>query len=175
MADLSKCSNGDDLIKTRCLYLEQRLAVAIYIDNGLTGPYSVTQWRCQCSTLRSWLSHSMCSSPHWQVSWSRFRENCLRRTESKATEVSRFREKCLPRMGSNFAKNALLGAMCAKFAKWVVKKWGPTCDRDISDSAIYTTAIYRESTVCTLYMQNKNIAYIHTVQYSTLIYTCYLS
>ena len=38
----------------------------------------------------------------------------------------------------DFAKNiALMGA----------KKWGPTCDHDISNSAIYTTAIYRAYTV----------------------------
>ena len=30
--------------------------------------------------------------------------------------------------------------------RWA-KKWGPTCDRDISNSAIYTTAIYRAYTV----------------------------
>ena len=42
---------------------------------------------------------------------------------------------------------ALLGAMSAKLAKWVAKKWGPTCDRNISDSAIYTTAIYGENMV----------------------------
>ena len=41
-------------------------------------------------------------------------------------------------------KIALLGVMSAKLA---AKKWGPTCDRDISDSAIYTTAIYRAYTV----------------------------
>ena len=38
----------------------------------------------------------------------------------------------------DFTKNiALMGA----------KKWGPTCNRDISNSAIYTTAIYRAYTV----------------------------
>ena len=43
-----------------------------------------------------------------------------------------------PRSYRDFAKNiALLGA----------KKWGPTCDRDISNSAIYATAIYRAYTV----------------------------
>ena len=43
-----------------------------------------------------------------------------------------------PRSYRDFAKNiAFLGA----------KKWGPTCDRDISNSTIYTTAIYREYTV----------------------------
>ena len=45
----------------------------------------------------------------------------------------------------DFAKNiALLGA----------KKWGPTCDRDISNSAIYTTAIYREYTVWKKFLGN---------------------
>ena len=33
--------------------------------------------------------------------------------------------------------------------RWA-KKWGPTCDRDISNSAIYTTAIYRAYTVIQL-------------------------
>ena len=43
-----------------------------------------------------------------------------------------------PRSCRDFARNiALLGA----------KKWGPTCDRDISNSAIYATAIYRAYTV----------------------------
>ena len=32
------------------------------------------------------------------------------------------------------------------------KKWGPTCDRNISNSAIYTTAIYRAYTVSMLGM-----------------------
>ena len=46
-----------------------------------------------------------------------------------------------PRCYRDLAKNiALLGA----------KKWGPTCDRDISNSAIYTTAIYRAYTVSTI-------------------------
>ena len=31
------------------------------------------------------------------------------------------------------------------------QKWGPTCDRDISNSAIYTTAIYRAYTVFVLF------------------------
>ena len=43
-----------------------------------------------------------------------------------------------PRSYRDFAKNiALLGA----------KKWGTTCDRDISNSAIYATVIYRAYTV----------------------------
>ena len=43
-----------------------------------------------------------------------------------------------PRFYRDFAKNiALLGA----------KKWGPTCDRNISNSTIYMTAIYRAYTV----------------------------
>ena len=54
---------------------------------------------------------------------------------TKAIAVSKFRKKLSYR---DFAKNiAFLGA----------KKRGPTCDRDISDSAIYTTTIYRAYTV----------------------------
>ena len=59
---------------------------------------------------------------------------------TKAIAVSWFREKLSPTnwVQGDFAKNiALLGA----------KKWGPTCDRDISNSAIYATAIYRAYTV----------------------------
>ena len=65
--------------------------------------------------------------------------------------MSRFREKIVSRELNarsyrDFAKNiALLGATSTKFAKSVGKKWVPTCDRDISNSAIYTTAIYRDS------------------------------
>ena len=36
---------------------------------------------------------------------------------------------------------------------WAPKKWGPTCDRDISNSAIYTTAIYRAYTVICIGIQ----------------------
>ena len=119
-----------------CLCPDQRFVVAIYIDTGLTGPYSATQWRCQCSAWRGWPPHSMCSSPHWQVGQSWFREKIVSRgPRTKAIAVSKFREKLSYR---DFAKNiAFLGA----------KKRSPTCDRDISDSAIYTTAIYRAYTV----------------------------
>ena len=63
---------------------------------------------------------------------------------TKATMVSRFREKIVyHKLGPgsyhcNLTKNiALLDA----------KKWGSTCDRNISNSAIYMTAIYWEYTV----------------------------
>ena len=127
------------------------------MDTGLIRPYSVIQWRCQWSAFCGWPSHSMCSRPHFTgkpADWSRadFAENCLLRAGSKASSVSRFREKLSPanRVQGITAiswKIALLCVMSAKLAKWVVKKWGPTCDRDISDSAIYTTAIYRAYSV----------------------------
>ena len=67
---------------------------------------------------------------------SREREQRLYRGEQISPKnVSR---ELGPTSYSDFAKNiALMGA----------KKWGPTCDRDISNSAIYTTAIYRAYTV----------------------------
>ena len=41
-------------------------SVHLCYNNGLTGPYSETQWWCQCSALCSWLSHRTCSSGlHW--------------------------------------------------------------------------------------------------------------
>ena len=105
---------------------------------------------------RGWPSHSMCSRPHFtgKPDWPRadFVENCLLRTRSKATAVSRFRDKLSPANGVQgitaiSRKIALLDAMSAKLVKWEAKKWGPTCDCNISDSAIYTTTIYREYTV----------------------------
>ena len=95
----------------------------------------------------------MCSRPHFtgKPDWPRadFAENCLLRAGSKASAVSRFREKLSPANGVQgitaiSQKIALLGVMSAKLA---AIKWGPTYDRDISDSAIYTTAIYRAYTV----------------------------
>ena len=63
--------------------------------------------------------------------WEDFAKNCLPQIECK--ELPRFREKYhalgVPRLQNS--RN-----------RWA-KKWGPTCDRDISNSAIYTTAIYR--------------------------------
>ena len=126
------------------------------MDTGLIRPYSVIQWRCQWSAFRGWPSHSMCSRPHFtgkpDCPRADFAENCLLRAGSKASAVSRFREKLSPANGVQgmtaiSRKIALLGVMSAKLAKWVAKTWGPTCDRDISDSAIYTTAIYRAYTV----------------------------
>ena len=134
------------------------------MDTGLIRPYSVIQWRCQWSAFRGWPSHSMCSRPHFtgKPDWPRadFAENCLLRAGSKASAVSRFREKLSPANGVQgitaiSRKIALLCVMSAKLAKWVAKKWGPTCDRDISDSAIYTTAIYRAYTVLSIYIINK--------------------
>ena len=62
---------------------------------------------------------------------------------TKAIAVSRFREKLSP---ANWLQGVT--AISRKLSRsWAPKKWGPTCDRDISNSAIYTTAIYRAYTV----------------------------
>ena len=62
---------------------------------------------------------------------------------TKAIAVSRFCEKLSP---ANWVQGVT--AISRKISRsWAPKKWGPTCDRDISNSAIYTTAIYRAYTV----------------------------
>ena len=62
---------------------------------------------------------------------------------TKAIAVSRFREKLSP---ANWVQGVT--AISRKISRsWAPKKWGPTCDRNISNSAIYTTAIYRAYTV----------------------------
>ena len=64
-------------------------------------------------------------------------------SRTKAIAVSRFREKLSP---ANWVQGVT--AISRKISRcWAPKKWGPTCDRDISNSAIYTTAIYRAYTV----------------------------
>ena len=65
---------------------------------------------------------------------------------TKAIVVSRFREKLSP---ANWVQ--VVTAISRKISRsWAPKKRGPTCDRDISNSAIYTTAIHRAYTVsCT--------------------------
>ena len=77
------------------------IAVAIYIGTGLTGPYSAIQWRCQCSAELGWRSHSMCSSPHWQVgnSWFRGKLSPANR-EQRLSRWADFAKNCLPRIGS---------------------------------------------------------------------------
>ena len=128
------------------------------MDTRLIRPYSVIQWRCQWSAFRGWPSHSMCSHPHFtgKPDWPRadFAENCLLWAGSKATAVSRFHEKLSPVNGVQgitviWQKIALLVAMSAKLAKWVAKKWGPTCGRDISDTR-YTRPRYIGSTLYTV-------------------------
>ena len=64
--------------------------------------------------------------------WADFAKNFILRIECK--ELPRFRKKYRA-LGLQNLRN-----------RWA-KKWGPTCDRDISNSAIYTTAIYRAYTV----------------------------
>ena len=57
-----------------------------------------------------------------------FAKKCLPRIQCK--ELPRFREKYRA-LGLQNSRN-----------RWA-KKWGPTCDCDISNSTIYTTTIYR--------------------------------
>ena len=58
---------------------------------------------------------------------------------TKAIAVSRFCEKL---SAANWVQGVT--AISRKILRsWAPKKWGPTCDHDISNSAIYTTAIYR--------------------------------
>ena len=71
----------------------------------------------------------------------------------KAIAVSRFREKLSPAnwmQGVTKISRKILRSWAPRLQnslnRWV-KKWGPTCNRDISNSAIYTTAIYRAYTV----------------------------
>ena len=59
---------------------------------------------------------------------------------TKAFAVSRFREKLSPQIGSN-----VLPRFHVKYRTLGHQKMG--ANRDISNSAIYTTAIYREYTV----------------------------
>ena len=83
------------------------------------------------------------------ISW----KNCLQRTGTKAIAVSRFREKLSP-MNWMQGVTAILRKISRSWAprlqnsqnRWA-KKWGPTCNGDISNSAIYWTAIYRAYTV----------------------------
>ena len=64
-------------------------------------------------------------------------------SRTKAIAVSRFCEKLSP---ANWVQGVT--AISRKISRsWAPKKWGPTCDRYISNSAIYTTAIYRAYTV----------------------------
>ena len=82
-----------------------------------------------------------------------FAKNWLLRTGTKAFTVSRFRKKLSP---ANWMQGvtrfrekyrALRHHVCKNSRNGWAKKWGLTCDRDISNSTIYTTAIYREYTV----------------------------
>ena len=79
------------------------------------------------------ISRQIVSSEQEQrlLRWADFAKNCLPRIECK--ELPRFLKKYCA-LGQN------------SWNRWA-KKWGPTCDRDISNSAIYTTAIYRAYTV----------------------------
>ena len=82
-----------------------------------------------------------------------FAKNCLQRIGTKAIPVSRFREKLSPTnwmQGVTAISRKILRSWAPRLQnsqnRWA-KKWGPTCDRDTSNSAIYTTAIYWAYTV----------------------------
>ena len=88
------------------------------------------------------ISRKIVSSEQEQrlLRWADFAKNCLPRIECK--ELLRFREKYRALRHHQFGAPRLQNSR-----NWWAKKWGPTCDRDISNSAIYTTAIYRTYTV----------------------------
>ena len=95
----------------------------------------------------------MCSSPHWQVGSSWFREKLSPANRNKGYRGEQISRKIVSRELNarsyrDFAK--ILRSWAPRLQnsrnRWA-KKWGPTCDRDISNSAIYTTAIYRAYTV----------------------------
>ena len=79
------------------------------------------------------ISRKIVSSEQEQrlLRWADFAKNCLPRIECK--ELRKISRSWAPSLQNS--RN-----------RWA-KKWGPTCDRDISNSAIYTTAIYRAYTV----------------------------
>ena len=104
MADVNSVVSVD-LIKNALpmprLAISRRFVVAIYIDTGSTGPYSATQWRYQCSAELGWPSHSMCSSPHWQVGQSWFREKLSpANQEQRLSQWADFTKNCLPQIGT---------------------------------------------------------------------------
>ena len=61
----------------------------------------VSRGRCQCSAELGWPSHSMCSSPHWQVGQSWFHEKLSpANREQRLSRWADFAKNCLPRIGS---------------------------------------------------------------------------
>ena len=85
---------------------------------------------------------------------------------TKAIAVSRFREKLSP---ANWVQGVT--AISRKISRsWAPKKWGPTCDRDISNTAIYKTAIYRAYTVLTNSMFNVKLFKNNVDTYIAIFY-----
>ena len=117
--------------------------------------HSTTQWRCQCSAWRGWPSHSMCFIPHWQVGLSWFHEKLSpANREQRLSRWADFAKKLSP---ANWVQGVTV--ISQKISRsWAPKKWGPTCDRDISNSAIYATAIYRAYTVLVSVGQSHDIS-----------------
>ena len=97
---------------------------------------------------------------------------------TKAIAVSRFREKLSL---ANWVQGAT--AISRKISRsWAPKKWGPTCDRDISNSAIYTTVIYRAYIVfcmsfkiisVKLLLHLKSCNWFRIKKYSSKVGSCY--
>ena len=98
------------------------------------------------------------SGPHWQVGSSWFREKLSPANRNKGYPGEQISRKLSP---ANWMQGVT--AISWKISRfWAprlqnsrnrwAKKWGPTCDRDISNSGIYTTAIYRAYTVSPLLM-----------------------
>ena len=125
----------------------------------------------------------MCSSPHWQVevgsSW--FREKLSPANRNKGYPGDQISRKISP---ANWMQGVT--AISRKISRsWAprlqnsrnrwAKKWGPTCDRDISNSAIYTTAIYRAYTVLlmrgTLCNYGSNVRY-HSITINSSLKCC---
>ena len=131
-------STSEDFIKNALFMPRLAICSRDLHWHWLTGPYSAIQWRCQCSAELGWPSHSMCSSPHWQVGYRVDRE--------KLSPANWEQRLCGEQISRKIVSRELgqgVTAISRKISRsWAPKKWGPTCDRDISNSAIYTTAIY---------------------------------
>ena len=107
----------------------------------------------------------MCSSPHWQIGSSWFSEKLSPANRNKGycgEQISRkiVSRELNARSCGDFARIiALLGTTSAKFAKLVGKKMGSNMrPRYISNSVIYTTAIYRAYTVTSIFPQSPTYA-----------------
>ena len=86
---------------------------------------ALTSWQVGQSPGRSWFREKL-SPANGNKGLYRGEQISRKNVSRESNELPRFREK---------------------YRAHGRQKWGPTCDRDISNSAIYTTAIYRAYTV----------------------------